>query len=133
MTHGFTRGFAGLIYLAIYQLGLYIVPDSYLLSPAFNDKNLFSKLLLLGVWGRCTLYKYISCWILSEGAATCFGRLTSLFCIFNDIWPVKGRDKSHNRLTKANFLIHRKCNIKLMLTRHLKQTFLQYFTTKLIY
>jgi lysophospholipid acyltransferase 5 len=73
MYYGLKRGAAGLFYLAIYQLGLFIVPDNYLLSPEFTNKSLIVKMLLLGVWGRCTLYKYISCWIISEGAATCFG------------------------------------------------------------
>lgn len=70
---GFKRFLTGVIYLAIYQFLTFIVPDGYFLTPEFIEKNFLYKLLLLSIWGRCTLYKYISCWILSEGAAICCG------------------------------------------------------------
>ena len=71
--HGLKRGAIGCFYLTIYQFGGILINDKYLQSQEFADKNLFIQLLWIGVWGRCTLYKYISVWILSEGAATCFG------------------------------------------------------------
>lgn len=71
--HGFKRFVTGICYLGIYQVLTFIVPDNYFLTPEFADTNFLKKLLLVSIWGRCTLYKYISCWILSEGAATCCG------------------------------------------------------------
>lgn len=66
----------GCFYLAVYQLGSgFVVPDDYLMSDEFDNRNLLVKLLLVGIWGRLTLYKYISMWIISEGAATCFGKM----------------------------------------------------------
>lgn len=70
---GFKRCMTGFVYLAIFQALTFIVPDNYFLTPEFADKNIFYKIVLVSIWGRCTLYKYISCWILSEGAAICCG------------------------------------------------------------
>nr|CAI5851130.1 unnamed protein product [Callosobruchus analis] len=49
------------------------VSDEYLLTDEYGNSNFFKKMLLLGIWGRYTLYKYISCWLLSEGACIMFG------------------------------------------------------------
>lgn len=73
MTSGLTRGGLGIFYLILNQVGAYYVPDSYLLSEEYNNVGFAKKLFLLGVWGRHTLYKYISCWLITEGAAICFG------------------------------------------------------------
>jgi lysophospholipid acyltransferase 5 len=74
LKHGFTRFITGAFYLAVYQmLSLFIVPESLFLSQEFGGKNLIYKLLMLSIWGRASLYKYISCWILSEGATICSG------------------------------------------------------------
>lgn len=73
--HGFRRFLTGVFYLAVYQVLCFIVPDNYFLTPEFADKNLLYKMFLVCIWGRCTLYKYISCWILSEGAAICCGKI----------------------------------------------------------
>ncbi|KAL7023429.1 hypothetical protein ACKWTF_012608 [Chironomus riparius] len=71
---GLTRFLTGVLYLSIYQLlVMFIVPDNFFMTSEFDNKNLIYKLLLVGLWGRASLYKYISCWILSEGAAICAG------------------------------------------------------------
>lgn len=75
--HGFKRFITGVVYLGVFQILTIIVPDNYFLTPEFSDKNFFMKLFFVCVWGRCTLYKYISCWILSEGAAMCCGKIRS--------------------------------------------------------
>ncbi|CRL05936.1 CLUMA_CG018931, isoform A [Clunio marinus] len=73
MEHGFKRFLTGAFYLGFYQFLTFVVPDGYFMTPEFENTNFFYKLLLVSIWGRCTLYKYISCWILSEGAAICCG------------------------------------------------------------
>lgn len=75
MQHGFKRFLTGITYLAIYQFLTFIVPNDYFLTEQFINHSFLYKILLVCVWGRCTLYKYISCWILSEGAAMCCGTL----------------------------------------------------------
>ncbi|CAH2006618.1 unnamed protein product [Acanthoscelides obtectus] len=63
----------GIGYLIVFQtLGMF-VSDEYLLTDEFANVNFFKKMLLLGIWGKYTLYKYISCWLLSEGACIMFG------------------------------------------------------------
>lgn len=63
----------GIVYLAVYQLGSAFVSNSYLLSDAFNEQPYWWKLVLMGVWGKLTFYKYIAIWLLSEGIATRYG------------------------------------------------------------
>lgn len=45
-----------------------------MLSEEFGQVGFFRRMLLLGMWGRFSLYKYISCWLLTEGACILFGR-----------------------------------------------------------
>lgn len=76
--YGLTRFIVGAFYLAVYQLLCsFVVPDSYLLSAEFDNRNIMYKLLYVGLWGKSSLYKYISCWIISEGAVICSGKLYS--------------------------------------------------------
>lgn len=84
MQHGLKRFAIGILYLIVFQVGLIIVPESMFLSSEFDERNFAYKLFMLCIWGRTTLYKYISCWIISEGAATCFGEL-DLSCYYKII------------------------------------------------
>lgn len=73
MQHGLKRFGTGVCYLAMYQGLTMIVPDGYFMTKSFDDSNFLWKCFLVSIWGHSTLYKYISCWILSEGAAICCG------------------------------------------------------------
>ncbi|XP_058792721.1 lysophospholipid acyltransferase 5 [Phymastichus coffea] len=70
---GITRALVGFVYVALYQLGTQYVSDQYLLEPEFDDQSFVKRWLLLGLWGRCNLYKYISCWLITEGVCIVFG------------------------------------------------------------
>jgi lysophospholipid acyltransferase 5 len=70
---GLKRFLTGVCYLTIYQVLTIFIPDDYFLTDQFKSNNFLSKIFLLSIWGHKTLYKYISCWILSEGAAMCCG------------------------------------------------------------
>lgn len=86
MQYGLTRFVVGAFYLAVYQLlSIFIVPDTYLQSDAFDERSIFYKLFFIGLWAKSSLYKYISCWILSEGATICSGKLLYHFFLFNQI------------------------------------------------
>ncbi|XP_055531137.1 lysophospholipid acyltransferase 5 [Wyeomyia smithii] len=63
----------GTFYLIVNQVGSQLVSDTYLLSADFEQESLLMKHIYLGLWGRCALYKYISIWLLAEGAAVLFG------------------------------------------------------------
>lgn len=72
--HGLTRFAVGAFYLAVYQLlALFVVPEGLFLTEQFGQTNFFYKLFIVSIWGRASLYKYISCWIMSEGATICSG------------------------------------------------------------
>lgn len=76
---GLKRGGIGLIYLIINQIGSSTIPDDYLLSEDFASRSIMYRWIIVGLWGKITLYKYIACWLLSEGAATCFGKCCVCF------------------------------------------------------
>uniref|UniRef100_A0A6E8W4N8 Lysophospholipid acyltransferase 5 n=1 Tax=Anopheles coluzzii TaxID=1518534 RepID=A0A6E8W4N8_ANOCL len=63
----------GVFYLVVNQVGTQYVSDAYLMSSEFEQESLFMKHIYLGCWGRITLYKYISIWLLAEGAAVIYG------------------------------------------------------------
>ncbi|XP_012263118.2 lysophospholipid acyltransferase 5 [Athalia rosae] len=70
---GLLRALAGLGYIIAYQVGTMYVSDEYILDPEFSKVNYFKRWFLLGIWGRVNLYKYISCWLISEGVCMAFG------------------------------------------------------------
>ncbi|XP_045468729.1 lysophospholipid acyltransferase 5 isoform X2 [Harmonia axyridis] len=63
----------GLLYLLLFQLLGMLVSDDFIISEGFERNSFFWKHILLGVWGRYTLYRYISCWLLAEGGCILFG------------------------------------------------------------
>ncbi|XP_023018791.2 lysophosphatidylcholine acyltransferase 3 protein nessy [Leptinotarsa decemlineata] len=68
------RRFAlGVLYLVIFQVLGIFVSDDLFISDEFGNLSFARRILLLGIWGRYTLYKYISCWLLTEGACILFG------------------------------------------------------------
>ncbi|KAL0117830.1 hypothetical protein PUN28_008904 [Cardiocondyla obscurior] len=70
---GLLRAFVGFIYVAIFQIGTLYVSDQYLFDPSFQKLNLIKKCLLIGLWGRINLYKYVSVWLITEGVCITFG------------------------------------------------------------
>ncbi|XP_050446775.1 lysophospholipid acyltransferase 5 [Cataglyphis hispanica] len=70
---GLSRAFVGFIYVAIFQIGTLYVSDQYLFDPSFQKLNLIKKCLLIGLWGRINLYKYVSVWLITEGVCITFG------------------------------------------------------------
>jgi lysophospholipid acyltransferase 5 len=81
ISHGMQRFATGIFYLAVYQLlALFVIPDGLLLTDEFHENhNFLYKMFMIGVFGRTNLYKYISCWILSEGATICSGELVTFY------------------------------------------------------
>lgn len=70
---GLIRAGLGLFYLVIRQIGAIILPDTYFFNEDFEGTSFGYKCLVLAIWGKISLYKYVSCWLLAEGVATCFG------------------------------------------------------------
>lgn len=63
----------GILYLAIHQLCGLLCSNETILSSEFREHNFFVRMLLLGVWGKYTFYKYIAIWLMSEGCAIRYG------------------------------------------------------------
>lgn len=81
---GLIRLSAGFMYLLIYQIGSGYISDDLIQSKDFADFRLVTQYFLLGLWGRIALYKYIACWLVTEGACIVIGKqsqthFTSLF------------------------------------------------------
>ncbi|XP_043646797.1 lysophospholipid acyltransferase 5 [Drosophila teissieri] len=70
---GIRRFGAGAFYLIVCQVGLRYLPDSYFLTPEFAQVSFVKRIYFLGFWAKFSLYKYISCWLLTEGALICIG------------------------------------------------------------
>lgn len=64
---------SGLICLAFYQVvGAYFNME-FMLSEGFLEYSLFYRHIYCGIWSYGALSKYISCWLLTEGACILFG------------------------------------------------------------
>ncbi|XP_069703980.1 lysophospholipid acyltransferase 5 [Periplaneta americana] len=70
---GLKRGGLGFLYLGLYQVGTSFFPECYLLGDEFQALPFWKRCLTLGIWGKITLYKYISCWLISEGVCIIAG------------------------------------------------------------
>ncbi|XP_027201923.2 lysophospholipid acyltransferase 5-like [Dermatophagoides pteronyssinus] len=67
------RFLSGMIYLSIFQIGSIYWPTKYLLSDDFKSYGLFAKLTIIAITNKITLCKYISGWLISEGACIMYG------------------------------------------------------------
>nr|XP_015193348.1 PREDICTED: lysophospholipid acyltransferase 5 [Lepisosteus oculatus] len=63
----------GLVCLSIYTIGSPSFPDSYLLSEQFEAQPFWYRCLYIIIWGKITLYKYVSCWVIAEGVCILSG------------------------------------------------------------
>ncbi|KAL7645692.1 UNVERIFIED_CONTAM: hypothetical protein RMT77_002569 [Armadillidium vulgare] len=86
---GLKRGFYGVLYLLIYQIGISIIPDSFLLSEPYMTMPFWKRFTMVGIWGKITLYKYVSCWLITEGA-----------CILSGL-AYSGKDEDGNPIWKG--------------------------------
>lgn len=74
LTAGAKRAAVGFVYLIVNVVASGYLPDAYMYSEEFSaNHNVLSRIGLLGLWSRITLYKYISIWLLTESVAICFG------------------------------------------------------------
>lgn len=64
----------GFFYLALYQVVSNFIPDSFITSENFYEKTFVLRVLLLGLWAKVSLYKYISCWLIAESVCMVSGK-----------------------------------------------------------
>ncbi|KAL0902652.1 hypothetical protein ABMA27_000476 [Loxostege sticticalis] len=68
-----TRLIQGMIYLIAFQVGVTVFSMKYIQSDEFWDAGIFYRHLYCGLWAHFALYKYISCWLLTEASCIRFG------------------------------------------------------------
>ncbi|XP_055678979.1 lysophospholipid acyltransferase 5 [Lutzomyia longipalpis] len=102
---GLKRFGLGFMYLAIFQILNIFASDTYLLSEDYASAGYFKRLIFLGIWGRLTLYKYMSVWLLSEGACTRFGLTFRNVKEGKEDWSA-GENVKIWRLEQANRFTH---------------------------
>lgn len=71
---GLTRLSLGIMYLTIFQVGCSFFTEAYMLSNEFYQHSFIRKCFYLALWAKCHLYKYISCWLITEGALITFSK-----------------------------------------------------------
>lgn len=72
---GAKRAAIGVCYLIVNVIGAGYLNDKYVTSPEFSENhNVLMRIVLAGLWARIVFYKYISCWLLTESVAICFGK-----------------------------------------------------------
>jgi hypothetical protein len=49
----------------------------------FQEHSFIMKHVILGLWGRLTLYKYISCWLITEGVCIMSGKCNCILEAFS--------------------------------------------------
>uniref|UniRef100_A0A1B0CHD0 Lysophospholipid acyltransferase 5 n=2 Tax=Lutzomyia longipalpis TaxID=7200 RepID=A0A1B0CHD0_LUTLO len=102
---GLKRFGLGFMYLAIFQILNIFASDTYLLSEDYASAGYFKRLIFLGIWGRLTLYKYMSVWLLSEGVCTRFGLTFRNVKEGKEDWSA-GENVKIWRLEQANRFTH---------------------------
>ncbi|XP_031848228.1 lysophosphatidylcholine acyltransferase 3 protein nessy [Nomia melanderi] len=73
VNHAVYRILMGFVYLILFQLGTSYISNEYMLSIELLKQSFLKRLLIIGFWGHVNLYKYIGCWLFSEGVCTAFG------------------------------------------------------------
>jgi lysophospholipid acyltransferase 5 len=63
----------GVMYMGLFQIGLLYFPGEWPDSTDFYETSFLMKLVLLPIWVRVCLYKYLSLWLLSEGVCILSG------------------------------------------------------------
>lgn len=63
----------GILYLIAFQVGVSVFSMQYILSDEFWKTSIFYRHFYCGLWAHFALYKYISCWLLTEAACIRFG------------------------------------------------------------
>lgn len=75
MAAGAKRAAVGLCYLIVNVVGSGYLNEKYVISSDFSaNHGILMRMILVALWARITLYKYISCWLLTESVAICFGK-----------------------------------------------------------
>ncbi|KAK2183141.1 hypothetical protein NP493_318g04061 [Ridgeia piscesae] len=73
VTPALLRLLAALFYAFTCQVGLYYIPENYLLQPAFQELCYINKILVIALYSKVVLHKYLTCWLMAEGCCILVG------------------------------------------------------------
>ena len=73
LQYGFKRLLLGLCYMVFHVLGSLYLPSDWPASESFHQQSLLTKLLLLPLWCRLILAKYLFAWLTAEGVCIVSG------------------------------------------------------------
>ncbi|XP_041377854.1 lysophospholipid acyltransferase 5-like [Gigantopelta aegis] len=65
---GISRFLYGMLYVALFQIGVYFIPTNYMLSDDFMELGYLSRCAYVLIWGKVLITKYIGTWLLAEGS-----------------------------------------------------------------
>ncbi|XP_066469990.1 lysophospholipid acyltransferase 5 isoform X2 [Tiliqua scincoides] len=63
----------GLFFLVVYTVLSPYIPDEYLASDAYLEQPFWFRCFYILIWGKVTLYKYVTCWLVAEGVCILVG------------------------------------------------------------
>ncbi|NXI52192.1 MBOA5 acyltransferase, partial [Chloroceryle aenea] len=63
----------GLLFLVTYTLSSLYVTDDYLISDDYMEKPFWFRCGYILIWGKIILYKYVTCWLVTEGVCILVG------------------------------------------------------------
>ncbi|XP_029875294.1 LOW QUALITY PROTEIN: lysophospholipid acyltransferase 5 [Aquila chrysaetos chrysaetos] len=63
----------GLLFLVTYTLSSLYVSDEYLISDDYMEKPFWFRCGYILIWGKIILYKYVTCWLVTEGVCILVG------------------------------------------------------------
>ncbi|MEE6513731.1 hypothetical protein FKM82_021530 [Ascaphus truei] len=63
----------GLCFLLIYMVFGPYLPDNYFLTEEYANQPFWYRCVYITIWGKVTLYKYVNCWLVTEGVCILTG------------------------------------------------------------
>ncbi|XP_075699046.1 lysophospholipid acyltransferase 5 [Rhinoderma darwinii] len=63
----------GLLFLTTYMVFGPYLPDSYFLTDEYANQPFWYRCVYMTIWGKIMLYKYVTCWLVTEGVCILSG------------------------------------------------------------
>ncbi|XP_053146782.1 lysophospholipid acyltransferase 5 [Hemicordylus capensis] len=63
----------GLCVLVVYTITSPYIPEEYLVSDAYLEQPFWFRCFYILIWGKVMLYKYVTCWLVTEGVCILTG------------------------------------------------------------
>uniref|UniRef100_A0A6J0UIC9 Lysophospholipid acyltransferase 5 n=1 Tax=Pogona vitticeps TaxID=103695 RepID=A0A6J0UIC9_9SAUR len=67
------RMMLGFLFMVIYTMAAPYLSEEYLVSDAYLEQPFWFRCLYILMWGKIMLYKYVTCWLVTEGVCILTG------------------------------------------------------------